>query len=164
MLLACHFARNLGYHRAGMRNRKPRLPEEFWKTATSNCLDISVLEWCKLFADPRDPHHWQNIVSDPASFEELLYKKLRLSADRFEAYRIATRKYRDKFLAHLDSHLIMEIPTLDIALSAACVYYSHVYASSQSTTARTFPKSLFEYYSDSRMEAARVIRAYVAEA
>jgi len=126
LLLACHFARNLGYYRSGMSRRRSRMPEEYWKTVTSNCLDVCILEWCKLFADPSDPHHWRNVVSIPSAFERDLYRRMRVSAGRFEVYRISMRRYRDKFLAHLDSDLVMEIPTLDLALSSACIYYSHI--------------------------------------
>jgi hypothetical protein len=162
LLLACHFARNLGYYRSGMRRGKSRLPDEYWKTVTSNCLDVCILEWCKMFADPSDPHHWRNIVSSPSKFEEALYKRLRVSAPRFEAYRIATRRYRDKFLAHLDSDLVMEIPTLDLALSAACLYYAQVHELECSPqTARSFPRDLFDYYAESNMSSARVLQTYI---
>jgi hypothetical protein len=161
LLLACHFARNLAYYRSGMSRRRSRIPEEYWKTVTSNCLDVCILEWCKLFADPHDPHHWRNVVSIPLTFEGDLYKRVRISAPRFEAYRIATRRYRDKFLANLDSDLVMEIPSLDLALSAACIYYSHVRDQCSSQTARSFPQDLFNYYAESNMDAARVIQTYI---
>jgi hypothetical protein len=146
-----------------MARGKSRLLEEYWKTVTSNCLDVCILEWCKLFADPRDPHHWQNVVSISSAFEGGLYKRLRVSAHRFEAYRIATRRYRDKFLAHLDSDLVIEIPTLDLALSAACIYYSHVLeVECKPQTARAFPQDLFDFYAACKMGAAKVILAYMA--
>jgi hypothetical protein len=123
---------------------------------------VCILEWCKLFADPHDPHHWQNVVSTPAAFQGDLCKRLRVSAARFDAYRVATRRYRDKFLAHLDSDLVMEIPTLDLALSAACIYYSRVRdVECRAQTARSFPQDLFDYYGESKMEAAEVIRTYI---
>jgi hypothetical protein len=162
LLLACHFSRNLAYYRAGTSHRRSRISEEYWKTVTSNCLDVCVLEWCKLFADPDDPHHWQNIVSAPAAFQRDLYKSLRISSARFDAYRVATRGYRDKFLAHLDSDLVMEIPTLDVALSAACIYYSRVRdVECGAQTARSFPQDLFHFFRESKMEAAEVIRTYI---
>jgi len=108
-----------------MLRRKPRVSAQYWITVTSNCLDISVLEWCKLFADQKDPHHWGNIVSDRDDFERLMYKRLRIAPGYFEAYRLAIRRYRDKFLAHLDSELVMEIPNLDLAMSASSIYYAH---------------------------------------
>jgi hypothetical protein len=162
LLLGCHFSRNLGYHRAGMSHRRSRISEEYWKTVTSNCLDVCILEWCKLFADPHDPHHWRNVVSTSAAFEEDLYKRLRVSAARFEAYRVAMRRYRDKFLAHLDSDLVMGIPTLDLALSAACIYYSRVRdVECRAQSARSFPQDLFDYYAERTMEADKVIRTYI---
>jgi hypothetical protein len=162
LLLACHFARNLGYYQSGMSRRRSRKPEEYWKTVTSNCLDVCILEWCKLFADPNDPHHWRNVVSIPSKFEGDLYKRVRVSSSRFEAYRIATRRYRDKFVAHLDSDLVMEIPTLDLALTAARIYYSHVReVECGPQTARSFPQDLFDYYAESNMAAARVVQTYI---
>jgi hypothetical protein len=162
LLLACHFARNLGYYRSGKMRGRSRIPEEYWETVTVNCRDVCILEWCKLFADSRDPHHWRNVISIPSEFEENLYKRIRVSAPRFEAYRVAMRRYRDKFVAHLDSDLVMEIPTLDLALSAARIYYSHVREiECKPQTARSFPRDLFDYYAESRMSSAKVRLAYM---
>jgi hypothetical protein len=36
------------------------------------------------------------------------------------------RKYPDKFLAHQDSDAVMNIPALDIAKKAVCLYYAYV--------------------------------------
>ena len=36
------------------------------------------------------------------------------------------RRYRDKFIAHLDSDYTMLIPTLDIAKKAVRFYHAHV--------------------------------------
>ena len=162
MLLACQFSRNLAYYRAGMSRRQSRIVAAYWKTVTSNCLDVCILEWCKLFADPRDPHHWRNVIPDPATFEVSLYERLRVSAARFEVYRLSARRYRDKFLAHLDSDLVMEIPNLDLALSAACIYYSLVRdVECKAPTSRCFPTDLFEYYSDSEREGNNVMLTYM---
>lgn len=56
----------------------------------------------------------------------------------------------------------MEIPTLDLALSAACIYYSHVReVECSSQTLRSFPQDLFDYYAESNMGAARVLQTYI---
>ena len=160
LLLACHFARNLGYYRSGIG--RSRISEEYWETVTVNCRDVCILEWCKPFADSRDPHYWRNVISVPAKFEENLYKRMRVPAPRFEAYRVATRRYRDKFVAHLDSDLVMEIPTLDRALSAARIYYSEVLeVECKPQCARSFPQDLFDYYAESSMGSAKVRLAYM---
>lgn len=137
-----------------MLRRRPRISAQYWITVTSNCLDICILEWCKLFADHKDAHHWSNIVSDRKEFEWLLYKRLRVSATGFENYRMAVRRYRDKFLAHLDSDLVMQIPNLDLAMTAASIYYDHVRTNEcKAVTARSFPLDLHDYYVASFNEA-----------
>jgi hypothetical protein len=56
----------------------------------------------------------------------------------------------------------MEIPTLDLALSAARTYYSHVReVECAAQTARPFPQDLFDYYAESNMDAARVVQTYI---
>jgi hypothetical protein len=48
----------------------------FWRAVSGNFIDICVLEWCKLFADPNGKHHWSKIVSDPTSFKTQLLDHL----------------------------------------------------------------------------------------
>jgi hypothetical protein len=38
----------------------------------------------------------------------------------------AMRRYRNKFLAHLDSDYTMNIPTLDVAKKAVWFYHAHI--------------------------------------
>lgn len=52
----------MAYYRAGWKDKKLILGGNFWTGINGNCLDIAVLEWCKLFADRKDPHHWKKIV------------------------------------------------------------------------------------------------------
>jgi len=109
VILCREFTRNLAYFRAGrMRKHSPlwdpqknRRESAFWRTANNNFLDMCVLEWCKLFAGPKEQHHWSKIVSDPAQFEAELVSHLRVSAAAFAQEIDVMRKYRDKFLAHL---------------------------------------------------------------
>ena len=75
--LCCNFMRNLALHRAGVVDRvkdnllNPYHPQgEFWLQAHSNFFDISVLDWCKLFADRKNgKHHWRRVVENPDRFE-----------------------------------------------------------------------------------------------
>jgi hypothetical protein len=100
---------------------------------TVNCRDVCILEWCKLFADSSDPHYWRNVISAPAKFEETLYKRMRVPA-----------------------------PRLDLALSAARIYYSEVLeVECKPQTARSFPQDLFDYYAESSMGSAKVRPAYM---
>lgn len=129
VLLCCHFARNAAVYRAGWDNGRLIRRGEFWKGINGNCMDMAVLEWCKLFADRRDPHCWSQIVHDSDSFEADLYNALgqNVSAEQFVEYTQHVRRYRDKFIAHLDNEPIAHIPNLDHAISSVFFYHSHVF-------------------------------------
>jgi hypothetical protein len=128
------FARNLACYRAGLPvvsswpEGAATYAREFWFTANSNSLDIAVLEWCKILADPNGKHHWSLVVSDVHRFEAGLLSSVCLTANEFAEYCESMRRYRDKFLAHLDSDLVMHIPKLDTAKVSADFYYNFLCA------------------------------------
>lgn len=156
VLLCCHFARNFAYYRAGWDGKTLRRGTEFWKTVNGNCIDLCVLEWCKLFGEPRGEHHWHQVVSDPAAFGAGLYSAVGMNADAFEQYRVKARAYRDKFVAHLDLEMTALLPHLDPAW--ASVRYLHAYVVSREAESDIFvrlPLDIDEYqarHSDEAME------------
>ena len=154
VLLCAHFARNMAYYRAGWDGLTLKRKEDFWKTINGNCLDIAVLEWCKLFADRKDPHHWSNIATNPADFERLLLKAVEMSDVDFAAYIKVVRTYRDKFVAHLDDELVLRPPPLDTAWAAVRFYHDHV-ARVEAKTGDlvNFPADLISYFGSSTIEA-----------
>jgi hypothetical protein len=160
VLLCCHFMRNLAYYRVGHPGEPRPTDTEFWLTVNGNFIDQCVLEWCKLFGDPKGEHAWPNIVTDPATFEAALLSQLSVSAVDFEAYRIGMREYRDKFVAHLDSERVMNIPNLDTAKASVAFYHDHI-ASQEASPGDLagLPESaarLSEYYEHCADEATRV--------
>lgn len=132
VLLCILFLRNFAYYRTGWAQQGRYLldPSEptmnFWRQANSNFIDMCVLDWCKLFADERAVHHWQKIVSDPTRFEADLLAHLDLTTDQFQNLIKQIRFYRDKFVAHLDEHNIMDIPTLDLLEKSIRFYHAHI--------------------------------------
>jgi len=132
VILCRNFARNLAYYRAGRRpEHLPLLAPEhprvnFWRVMNANCLDLCVLEWCKLLASHREKHHWSDIVSDPAGFKAQLLSYLSIDDAAFQEHIKVMRTYRNKFLAHLDSDPTMNIPALDIAKKAVWFYHAHL--------------------------------------
>jgi len=133
VILCRNFAVNLAYYRVGrktehlhLQNYKKNVKANFWRAANANFIDICVLEWCKLFADPKGKHHWSKIVSDPGRFTEELMNSLGIEEARFQKEIEAMRQYRDKFLAHLDSDEVMNIPVLEIAKKAVWFYHAYV--------------------------------------
>jgi hypothetical protein len=123
--LCCSFMRNLAFHRAGLDievQRKlfdPRCAQAaFWLEVHGNFFDISVLDWCKLFADRKGKHHWRRVVEDPDRFEADLYTTLGVTADEFTTLITKINHYRNKFVAHLDEEQTMLLPALEVARRA----------------------------------------------
>ena len=109
-ILCCHCVSNVAYYKAGWHEGSLRKDTNFWRGVNSNFLDVAVLEWCKLFADPKAKHHWKKVVSNPEAFWESLLQKLGQEEVYFGSYCKQMRVYRDKFLAHLDAERTMQIP------------------------------------------------------
>ena len=87
-------------------------------------IDIAVLEWCKLFADPKDKHFWKSVIADKA-FELELYSES--GGESYLAdYIKSVRKYRDKFLAHLDDDLTYTPPEMELAWITIKRYHKHI--------------------------------------
>ena len=112
------------------------------------------MEWCKLFADKSGKHCWRRVVSE----EDFLYEVLHyteMDMNGFADYVSEIRKYRDKFVAHLDEDLVMNIPHLDPAKMAAERLYHHVLSNYEHlTNLDGLPKSLGAYYSECFDEAS----------
>lgn len=126
---ACvHFARNMAYYRAARDGDEWITPagSNFWNTTTANFIDTAVLEWCKVFADKNERQHWRKVVSDATLFEAGMLAEVEMDAAAFEAVIDAVRVYRDKFLAHLDSNRVMDIPRLDPLWAAVRFCFRHV--------------------------------------
>jgi hypothetical protein len=134
VLLCTHFVRNLAYYRgarespSGWRDRPLSPDARFWRTMANNCIDLCVLEFCKLFADRNGRHCWRKVVSPAKAypFEADMLRHVGMSTSEWDAYLEQMRNYRDKFVAHLDNDIKMQIPHLDPAKLAVEFYHSHV--------------------------------------
>ena len=65
-------------------------------------------------------------MSEPDRFYAALLAELGLDEAVWTVLVGHVRRYRDKFLAHLDSDLVMHVPQLDEAMRAASFYYSWI--------------------------------------
>jgi hypothetical protein len=133
VILCVGFMRNLAYFRGAYEapegwdknGGELVLPDaSFWRTAANNALDMGVLEFCKLFADEKGKHFWKTVVSNPDGFKDDLLRKLGFTEEPYLLYLEEFKKYRDKFVAHLDDGKIMYIPQLD----AAKIAVQHLHA------------------------------------
>lgn len=119
--------RNLAYYRAAWDGKNFGIPaSEFNKTVNNNFIDVCVLEWCKLFGEHKEPHHWKNIVKNKVSFKSGLLNCLGTDSKGLEDYWNTLRTYRDTFVAHLDSAEIMQIPKMDWAYKSFHYYFEQI--------------------------------------
>ena len=154
-LLCVHFTRNLAYSRAISDLVPGRREGDFWITMQGNCLDVAVLEWCKLFGEHNGKHSWQKIVTDPDIFRSSLLAALDITQADWDACWSEIRGYRNAFVAHLDSEDTMQIPVMDLARRMITFYYDHVLGSDDSADYfHELPKNLNDYYESCYRDAA----------
>ena len=128
-ILCCHCLRNLAYYRAGWHGDESILKGQFFINVNGNFLDICILEWCKLFGDLRGKHYWEKIVSEPQAFYADMLHELNIKESDLEALKKEMRRYRDKFVAHLDSDKTMYIPSnLTLTQKSVEYLYDHIKA------------------------------------
>lgn len=141
IIVCASFGRNLAYYRVGQDQGRALLSPvyshaSFWRQANSNFLDFCVLEWCKLFGERKrgragygwGEHGWQLVVANPSAFEVGLLGELDMTAAEFCDLVETMRRYRDKFVAHLDADRTMSIPELSMARASVWFYHKHVVA------------------------------------
>jgi hypothetical protein len=134
VLLCASFIRNLAYFRAGQdKEGLPLLQERapfasFWRQVNSNCIDLCVLEWCKLFAEKNGEHHWTKVVSNRSAFEGGLLRQLGSNATAFEDYIKEMRTYRNRFVAHIDTEKVTHVPDMAVAKNAAEFLFEYLMA------------------------------------
>ena len=162
LILCNHTVRNLAFYRSGWKEKQPVFEGDFGRTVNSNFLDVSVLEWCKLFADERDPHCWRNIATNPTDFESNLLQSLGHAPDEFSTFIRIARTYRDKFIAHLDNEETMRIPVLDPILRSVFFYYQHVLRNEAPELQLDAPSTLDERYASWCREAAQCYTFWLA--
>ena len=111
-ILCWHFLRNYAFYKAGWKKGQLVTNNQFFVNANGNCLDVSVLEWCKLFGEEGGEHYWKKVITNQEVFFHQLLQRLKLTETEFENYVTSMRSYRDKFVAHLDKKTIMNLPKL----------------------------------------------------
>jgi hypothetical protein len=63
ILLCGSSLRNLAYHSAGWDGKTPKFSGQVQQQINSNFIDVGVLEWCKLFGQPKhEPQHWEKLL------------------------------------------------------------------------------------------------------
>jgi hypothetical protein len=115
---------------------------------------VCVLEWLKLFGEKKGNQSWENVITENDVFKKDLLKTLNITEDEFSLYINQMRKYRDKFIAHLDSDKVADIPNLQIALESAIHFYNYLLANEEENDCFIdAPIEASIYYSSMQFEA-----------
>lgn len=115
------------------------------------------MEWCKLFGDDKELHHWKQIVDDSASFRQRLLKDVGISEEQWKNCWESLKTYRDEFLAHLDSEHTMQIPDMTIPMRMVAFYHGQLRACcSGPNVMHDLPNDMQQYYNQCRAEAVEV--------
>jgi len=122
----------------------------FWRVIYGNLLDMTVLEWCKLFGSDNEDHqqvHWKNMFHDESAFRDGLYRHLGISSDDFFAYWKELKTYRDTAAAHLDlaKPLVPFYPKLDHAIASSYYYYAQLLPALRNRGMTQYPDDLQAY-------------------
>ncbi len=119
--------RNAAYYRGGASlstAAKPR--SQFAIVASNNFLDMTFLEWSKLFWDKSGKHHWAKILPESAAFLDCVQGALSMKPAEFTALSQSVAHYRDKELAHADVYEVMDIPALDAIIESTIFLYENL--------------------------------------
>ena len=99
----------------------------FWRLFSGGMLDLSVIDWCKIFGANGEPTHWKGLVSDPDKFRNDMLLSLEIDEKEWSTYWNHMKSYRDEFVAHHQRESkIKTYPVLDIAFKSSCFYYDHL--------------------------------------
>jgi len=132
----------------------------FWRLILGNQLDVSVLEWCKIFGSNAEATHWKNIVPEAEhdNFRKELLGAIGLSDDEWVKYWESMKQYRDRQVAHYQElPPDAKYPILDHALASSYFYYRYLIAELRSLDENRYPDDLEEYcvrFSEQTVEIA----------
>ena len=146
-ILCCHCLRNMAFYRSWYAAGTPFKDKQFWVNANSNFLDVTILEWCKLFGDARGKHYYSMTVAGPTQFKREMLAHLAATEVAFADYVDQMRTYRDKCVAHLDDLNTFHVPDLTIAKSSTIFLYQRLLAQEAGNdTFHDAPKSATDHF------------------
>ena len=170
------FVRNAHLRRV-LHEIDPEPALNFWRVTYGNCLDMAVIEWCKLFGSDHEAHqpvHWKNVVPvrEHDEFRAGLRAATGLSADEWQTYWERMKGYRDNHAAHFsEAYLRPEndprYPKLTAALKAAYFYYERLLKMMEDRGfGRRYPEDIRDYcrrFAEQAAESATTALASTAD-
>ena len=128
------FVKYLTYHRCILTAKLTKKSEIL--TSTYNAfLGVATITWCNVFGATKGNLHWsktiRNITKEiEQDFKNRIYSSTGLNEQEYQKYQRNIKKFRDKYIAHLDLNWqahIKKVPHFDTALTVAKEYRQWVY-------------------------------------
>lgn len=149
-----YVARNVAYHRS-LQPFNNELNQNYWILIFNNFLDISVLEWCKVFGSKNQNTHWSRHVENKDEFRNGMLARLEMSQEEWQTYWSSVKDYRDKSVAHHQSNPnITHYLDLGPALTACFYYYEKLIAELHNLKVYDYPDDLESYFESSLSQAS----------
>lgn len=162
MICCCAVIRNVAYYKSGWSESGPLFAGNIERTISGNFMDVAVLEWCKMFGEPRhEPQHWQRVISSIEKRQEFMRGLLAALDQQKSDWRSARKhclSYRNDFAAHLGSEPTMNIPTLDPVWKSAAFYYDFLRESEMPSAQ---PSDILEFYQECTQDGRAYYRRFV---
>ena len=131
----------------------------FWRLILGNHLDISVLEWCKIFGSNSEATHWKNVVPEVEhdSFRTNLLNRINMSQVEWESYWKKMKQYRDRQVAHYgELPSDAKYPVLDSALDSSYFYYKYLIGELRTLGEAQYPDDLEEYCASFSLQTKKI--------
>jgi hypothetical protein len=128
----------------------------FWRVIHGNLLDVSVLEWCKVFGTDDEPTHWKTIVPEVEreAFRNKLFACLGIDNAAWSVYWVEMKAYRNNHVAHhIDKDRSENYPRLDLALESSYFYYDYLIKELRKLGNCSYPDDLRVYCADFSAQA-----------
>lgn len=156
IVLLRNFVWQLIHHRA-MKVTVINFNQGFWKLIFSNCLDMAVLEWCKLFGANAEHHHWSKVFSDKEKFRQHILESVQMTQDQWNTYWKELTQYSNNAVSHFAPDFKpSRYPDLEPALKSVISCYEYLLMKlKEYGISHDFPSSL-KNYADKLYEQALI--------
>jgi hypothetical protein len=160
VILCVGCLRNIAYYRAGWAGKTAGFSGELVVTVNGNFVDMAILDWCKLFGDNKEQHHWGQILTDVSkrrTFKNGLLNEIKCSRAEWSLFGEKMLAYRNKLAAHLDREREIDVPCFDNAIASTSYYHRFLLAhENDGRTYRNLPADPGDYYRSCLEEGVRV--------
>ena len=135
----------------------------FWRLIHGGFLDLSVIEWCKIFGENSENTHWKVLVDSDegkSNFRDNLFSHLSISSAQWDENWNHLKDYRNDHVAHHNrDSSVAKYPDLDIALNSSFYYYSYLEGLTEGDRIDTIEAYAERFYKQSRQIAEQAVAA-----